>query len=940
MTMHLRFDAHQSYQLDAIAAVVELFAGQRRIENDLQLVVGQTGLAAVPNRLELDDEALLANLQRVQRTYLGRGPDDDAYQADDALALIEHPLDNGSERRARFANFSIEMETGTGKTYVYVRTALELHQRYGMSKFIVVVPSIAIREGVLKTLEMTRDHLRGLYGNLPYRYYAYDSGRLSQVRHFALSNCVEIMVMTLAAFNSDANLIRRSSDHLQGETPLHLVQAARPILILDEPQNMESEKSVAALASLDPLLALRYSATHRVPYNIVYRLTPWEAYRRRLVKRIEVAAVAREEATQQPYILLESIRARKQTLTARLRLHVLQRGGTVTEKTVTVRPGDDLSVKTSRALYDGYTVQEINAAGGYLLFSNGVELAQGEAIGADKEALFEAQIRYTVQEHLRKQERLRERGIKVLSLFFIDRVANYAPADGLIRRLFEQAFDEEKMGYAAWRDLSADQVQAAYFAQHRTREGKVLLQDSKTGEAQRDQDTYDLIMKDKERLLSFEEPVAFVFSHSALREGWDSPNVFQVCTLNQSLSDIKKRQEIGRGVRLAVDQTGERVHDESLNILTVVANESYEQFVAGLQDELAFEYRGEIEARYGRPLDELSPEERRQVEAEYGRGLLPPLPANARQRTTVRLRKAYTLRPEFQELWQRVMRRTRYHVHIDTPRLVDAVCRRLAEVEIGRPRITVTKAQVGVDDDNLFAALSISGAQTMADLAGRYPLPNMVDLLSERMQHTQPSMRLTRGTLLAIIGGAPAPIQEAMLANPEGYAREAVRIIKACLAEQLVDGIEYVAVDKWYCMTQLEETFEAWSEHLVPSRRFDGRDGAGLYDQVLIDSEQERRFVEGLELRRDVRLYIKLPAWFTVPTPIGNYNPDWAIVLQDPDAKGQGEPLLYLVRETKSTLVLDDLRPDEARKIACGKRHFGDALKVDFKVARTMDEVP
>lgn len=934
MAMRLQFDANQDFQLEAIEAVAGLFAGQARVETELSLGGGVATLAAVANRLDLGEEELLANLQAVQRRN-GITPDEE-------LLCLEGGIEgeDGAES-ARFYNFSVAMETGTGKTYVYLRSALELYRRYGLRKFIVVVPSVAIREGVLKTLQITRAHLQELYDNVPYRYYAYDSANISQVRQFALSDGVEIMVMTIAAFNKAANVIYQSTDRLQGETPVRLVQAARPVLILDEPQNMESEVSIAALAALRPLLALRYSATHRHPYNVVYRLTPWEAYRQGLVKRIEVASVVREDDAIQPYLRLESIATRKRTITARLTVHALLKNGTIGARAVTVRPGDSLAAKTRRQEYAGYEIDEINPAGRFVRLANGSELAVGGEIGAARADIFEAQVRYTVAEHLRKQARLGDQGIKVLSLFFIDRVDNYAPADGLIRTLFNQAFDELKQGYPEWRERDADAVQAAYFAQRRTRRGEVILEDSVTGEAEKDREVYDLIMKDKERLLSLDEPVAFIFSHSALREGWDNPNVFQICTLNQTVSEVKKRQEVGRGVRLAVDQTGVRLRDERVNILTVVANESYEGFVAQLQSEIAFEYREEIEARYGKPLDSLTAAERAEVEREYGRDILPPKPANARRRGVSRLRKAYTLRPEFKELWARIRRKTRYRVRIDSERLIRAVVAELEWAEIRPPRVTVAKARVAIGRDGALAAMLMSGAKTMVDLAGRYPLPNLLEVMADLMQHTSPPVRLTRRTLLAIIQRAPAAAQQAMLDNPTEFATTVVRIIKAKLADQLVDGIQYEKIDECYEMTQFACELESWEEYLVPSRRPDGEEGSSLYDAVPVDSEVERRFVEGLERRDDVKLYIKLPDWFVVPTPIGEYRPDWAIVLEPRDAHGRpvGKERLYLVRETKASTRADDLRPDELRKIECGQRHFGEALGVDYRVVKSAQEL-
>jgi type III restriction enzyme len=745
---------------------------------------------------------------------------------------------------------------------------------------------------------------------------------------------VEIMVMTLAAFNKASNVIHQTTDRLQGETPVHLVQAARPILILDEPQNMESEKSIAALAMLNPLLALRYSATHRNPYNVVYRLTPYDAYRQGLVKRIEVASVVTDDRAQ-PYLRLDDVQTKKRTLTARLAVHKLMKDGTVKERMITVRPGDSLQKKTGRTDYAAYDVDEISLDGGFVRFANNEEIALGQELGADKEAIFETQIRYTIQEHLLKQQRLRDAGLKVLSLLFIDRVDNYAPQEGsgIIRQLFDQAFEDIRGGFPAWRDRSADEIQAAYIAQRRTRGGQIVFEDSKTGEAERDRQTYDLIMKDKERLLSLDEPVAFIFSHSALREGWDNPNVFQICTLNQTASEMKKRQEVGRGVRLAVNQVGERVQDERVNVLTVVANESYERFVSQLQSEIAEEYREIIQARYGKPLEQLTDEERREIEGEYGEGILPPKPANARKRRAARLHKAYTLKPEFQALWEKIKHKTRYAVNIDSEKLIQDVVAALEREEIGPPRMAIVKARVQVGAKSAFEALQMSAARSILDLSGRYPLPNLVEIMTDLMAHTTPPMRLTRRTLLEIIKRAPNP--QAVVDNPHEFATVAVGIIKAKLADQLVDGIQYEKINEWYEMTQFEGEIPGWEDYMVPADK-------SVYDQVICDSGIERRFVEELEARDDVKLYVKLPSWFTVSTPIGEYNPDWAVVIERENGAGEptGERMLYLVSETKSTTDLDELRPDESRKIRCGERHFQEALGVDYKVVTSASELP
>lgn len=897
--MEFSFDRNQEHQLTAIESVVNLFHGQPRVGVDLIFDLTAGLAACVPNRLDLSDEQLLENLRDVQAA--------NGLAADDVLQVIEEQIETAEgDRAARFFNFSVEMETGTGKTYAYIRTALELYRRYGFRKFIVVVPSLAIREGVLKDLAVTAPHFRELYGNLPYRYYAYNSENLSQVRQFALSDSVELMVMTIDAFNRASNVIRQSTDRLQGETPIHMIQACRPVLILDEPQNMESELRIRALAGLRPLLALRYSATHRNPYNVVYRLTPYDAYQQGLVKRIEVASVVTRDDVNQPFVRLDRIDVRGRRITARVAVHKLMRGGAIREGVVTVKPGDSLADKTRRPEYEGFDVDEINPGGDFLRLASGLELRVGESSGAEKDAIFEAQIRYTIEEHFRKQRKLRPHGIKVLSLFFIDRVANYATEDGLIRSLFNRAYEEQRQAFPEWEEVPADRVQAAYFAEQRRRGGRVDLLDSVSGEAAQDQAAYDLIMRDKERLLGFDEPVSFIFSHTALREGWDNPNVFQICTLNQTTSEMKKRQEVGRGVRLARDQDGNRVHDERLNVLTVVANESYERYVAQLQAE---------------------------TEQEYGKAGVAPKPPNARERGVARLRKAHTLSPEFKGLWAQISRRTKYAVTIDTEKLLEDVLPSVDAIKVRTPRVAVTKAQVQVGSGDVFEALQVSAAKTVASLVGRYPLPNLVEIMANLMEATSPPVRLTRRTLLELF--LRTSNKTAALENPHQFATEVVRAIKEHLPDHLVDGIRYEKIDDWYEMTQLHVEVESWKQYMIPTEH-------SVYDFVVFDSQVEKDFVEGLERRDDVKLYLKLPNWFTVPTPIGLYNPDWAIVMEDRDEHGRptGRPLLYLVRETKDENFRKNPRPSERRKIACAQRHFGDTLKVDYAVVSTAGDLP
>jgi type III restriction enzyme len=909
--VRFQFDGNQAYQLRAIEAVADLFRGQPRLTIDFSTFQFGELFSPLANRIDLDEAQLLTNLHAVQQQ--------NALPLDTKLEFIEETIRTAKgEETARFPNFSVEMETGTGKTYVYLRTALELYRRYGLRKFIVVVPSVAVREGVLKSLKITQDHLRALYDNVPYRFTVYDSKSIGKVRQFVQSDCVELLVMTIDSFNKDDNVIRQSTDRLQGATPIYLVQAARPVLILDEPQNMESEGRIKALASLHPLFALRYSATHRNPYNLVYRLTPFEAYRQALVKKIEVASVVKEDDYNQVFLRLEEVRTAKTTVQAKIAVHQRMANGTIKEKAYLFNPGDCLQDKAGRPEYATFLIDEISAADQTVRFKNGVEITACQTQGADQAALFKEQIRYTIEEHFRKQKKLKPAGIKVLSLFFIDRVENYAgdttpeqraaSADGLypgiIRELFDEAFEELKHKYPDFVDEKPERVRRAYFAQKNRRGGGVEPLDSKTGQSAEDRAAYNLIMKDKERLLSFREPVAFIFSHSALREGWDNPNVCQICTLNQTVSEVKKRQEVGRGMRLVVNQQGLRVLEDKQNVLTVIANESYELFVTTLQAEM---------------------------EDAFGKEGAAPRPVNARQKRVARRKPLEQLPAEFAELWERIKHKTRYQVTIDTDTLITDVVAALDKLKIDPPRIVAAKAVVesAAGEDRLEAKLV--GHGILATLVGRYALPNLVEMLEDLIAHITPPIKLTRRTLAAII--ARTRNRQAALDNPQEFASQAARIIREKAIQQLVDGIQYEKDGKWYEMSDWVEEEETVSDRLIPVDN-------SIYDHVVVQSDTERKFIEKLKRRNDVRLFVKLPAWFKVATPVGHYNPDWALVMEQVDAHGDAGPLLYLVRETKSTTVEVELRGTENQKIHCGERHFSGALGVDYKVVTSAEDLP
>jgi type III restriction enzyme len=866
--MKLHFDPDLEYQQQAIEAVVRLFEGAPRQESGLQLL---SAGGVVGNRLALSPEALLANIQAVQR---------DPALHNGSRPPVTESLDS--------LDFSVEMETGTGKTYVYLRTLLELHRAYGLRKFIVVVPSVAIREGVLKTLDITRDHFSRLYGNLPTRFYQYDSGNLARVRQFATSNDVEIMVMTLDSFNKDVNIFNRPVDRMMGQRPLDLVQAARPVLVLDEPQNMESEIARAALARLDPLFKLRYSASHRELYNLVYRLTPVDAYNLRLVKQIEVASVVEDHDANRAYVECLSVDAKKTVISARLRLYVRQKAGPV-PKVRTVRVGDDLQQVTDLDAYEGYVVESLDAGWGEITFANGVTVTTNEALGPDHELIARVQIAHTVEEHMRRAHRLRRKGIKVLSLFFIDEVANYTRSEGYIRRAFEAEFGRLKALDMPWahpyRDVDAAAVQGSYFSEYKTE-----------SYMESDEDAYDLIMRDKERLLSLTEPVEFIFSHSALREGWDNPNIFQICTLHRTLSTIRKRQEIGRGMRLAVNQDGRRVFDDQVNRLTVVANESYREYVDRLQKEYV---------------------------EEVGTGQAPPKPRDARKRCTVRLKKGFELDPErweeFQELWARIACRTRYRIKLDVEALVEACARVVAPIAVEPVKIRTERGRVDrIREAGAFETTLLG--QRAVEVGIRHEVPHVTDVLAGETN-------LTRRTLRHILERAGN--LEQVFHNPAEYLQRAGEAINRAKRRFLVDGVQYVEVQDIYEMSLLED-LQGDEDHLVPIEK-------SVYSHVLYDSDVERDFALTLEKMDEVKLFLKLPDWFVVDTPIGEYNPDWAIVFHVQDEFGELREKLYLVRETKGSMDPDERRGTENMRIACARKHFA-FLDVDYDDVTTGEE--
>lgn len=872
--MKIQFDSSQQYQLDGIQAVVDLFDGQPLAQGEYEIrfdavrgdVLSDLG---VGNSLVLDPTTLLANVQKIQER--------------NEVKPISQTLDG--------MHFSIEMETGTGKTYVYLRTIYELNRIYGFKKFIIVVPSVAIREGVLKNIELTSEHFRAIYGNLPFDYWVYDSKQVSRLRGFANSNQLQILIINIDAFNKpENNVIHKENDRLSGRKPLDFLQATYPVVVVDEPQNMESEPAKAAIASLNPLCTLRYSATHRFAYNLLYRLDPVKAYDLKLVKRIEVDSVLEEADFNQPFIEVKSITATAAKITAKLIIDVDTPKGPRRKSIAVSKNGTDLFDKSNeRAGYRGYIVDHIDAASGYVAFSNGITLYQGQTQGGRTDDVMKAQIEETVKEHFEKelkiQRTLRDgQRMKVLSLFFIDRVANYVDNDGKIRKWFIEAYQVTalKSQYKELKPLPVDQVHNGYFAQT-----KGQAKDT-SGTTKADDEAYELIMRDKERLLSRDEPLRFIFSHSALREGWDNPNVFQICTLNETKSEIKKRQEIGRGLRLPVLETGLRCFDPSVNRLTVVANEMYEEFARKLQTEIEEECGVEFKDRI----------------------------ANKRERRKAQLVPGWRLNPDFHALWEKIKHKTRYSVAYSTGELIakaaDAISK---QPNIEAPKIMTVKSGINITEDGLTGTL-LSARENEVE----YKLSGLPDILSYLQRETE----LTRSTLAEIL------IQSGRLAdftvNPQQFMDYAVRFIRHTLHKTIIDGIKYEKIgDTVYEMLLFEEhEIESYLDRMLDVDKC-------IYDCVEVSSGPEREFAKAMSSRSEIKLFIKLPAWFKVETPIGTYNPDWAIVKQE-DKK------VYLVRETKSTKDQLKLRGSEWDKLQCGKAHF-DSLGVDFKHVTSPAEV-
>ncbi|WP_316213950.1 DEAD/DEAH box helicase family protein [Bradyrhizobium sp. SZCCHNR2032] len=992
--MKIQFDANQQFQLDAVASIADLFDGQPqgapefsviKTIQDTELFAGQErSELGLGNRLLLDDAKLQANTRLVQSR--------NEIEVSDGKTGLEgwEVFDPTSNAPRICPHFSVEMETGTGKTYVYLRTVFELSRRYGFKKFIIVVPSVAIREGVLKNIDITSDHFRALYDNAPFQHFVYDARRVNKLRQFATGNTLQILIINIDAFRKNftgteaeqkSNVIYKESDKLSGRQPIEFVQAARPIVIIDEPQSVDStEKAQEAIKALNPLCTLRYSATHKNPYNLVYRLDPVRAFELRLVKQIVVASAATTGGANNAFIRVESIDY-KPSIKAKVRIHV-QGGDGPKERSVTLKNGDDLFVRSNeRAAYaQNYSVAEINAEpdAEFIRFANGLILRIGQEVGGMRDDVWRVQIRHTVKKHLDKELQLHNRGIKVLSLFFIDRVASYRDYDtsgNPIKGKFAEWFEEElkallkqpQYNVLEWTKQPLEKLHNGYFAQDK----KGVFKDTK-GDTQADDDVYNLIMRDKEQLLSIEEPLRFIFSHSALREGWDNPNVFQICTLNETKSAMKKRQEIGRGLRLPVDQDGKRVFDETINKLYVMANESYEDFARALQTEyeedcgvafgkvpltalaritravdgeevligkdaaeairqtLVAQKMLETDGRLGKAFDPKAMDFKLTLPPEYAdlEASVVDLLAGYQIERHIRkdtdekpnkLRKEVTLTDDFKQLWDRIKPKTAYRIEFETDTLVARAVAAIKKMEkVEAPKIKVIAGRVEIRKGGV-AAEAVSAADEQSSNLGH----GVPDILAYLQNETE----LTRSTLVRILKDSRRLGD--FLVNPQRFMDQVALILKYELHRLLVDGIKYDRIggtgpdSEWeMVLFKNEELVNVLTALQVKK---------SIYNYVVYDSEVEREFAQKLDQREDIRLFVKLPDWFKVETPVGTYNPDWAIV------KHQDETI-YLVRETKGTKDFLKLRTTEADKVRCGQRHF-EALGVPFAVVTSTDDV-
>lgn len=1001
--MKIKFDSALSYQQDALEAIVDVFQGQEKCESNFtvyspKFLEKQGNLAfnemGYGNRMTLNEGKLLENIQTIQ------------------LANGLKPSDRSDIDR-NLLDFTIEMETGTGKTYVYLRTIMELYKRYGYTKHIIVVPSIPIKEGVYKSLEITQEHFRQLYDNLNYNFFIYDSSKLNEVRDFATNDGLEIMVINIDAFSksfkdpkdakSKANIIHRYNDKL-GYKPLDLIKNANPVVFIDEPQStMGTPIRKKAIKGLNPLAMLRYSATHKEKVNTMYKLDAVDAYDKKLVKQIEIASVQTQGANSQAYIRLLDVKNKQGALQAQIEIDAFQKGSIKRIKKW-VKQNQDLEQLADRLEYEGYIVKDIYGAEGneYIDFTSKDDIIRkGQAIGAlDETQVKTSMIAKTIEEHLDKELMLNPKGIKVLSLFFIDSVANYRiydeegnPTNGKYAEIFEEQYNKiiRKPKYASLfgeikdAEHDASLVHNGYFSidkksKSSNKKDKYEYFKDTSGSVKADEDTYALIMKDKEKLLSFDSKLRFIFSHSALKEGWDNPNVFQICTLKDAgNSDIRRRQEIGRGLRLCVNQQGERVYGHEVNVLTVMASESYTEFVNNLQKEIETEtgikfgvledhsFSNVVVSIHGEEIVYLGQAKSKElfdhmkaqgyinhkgkiqdllrIHLKEDKVVLPeeinenPFVLkqvltnikevagkleikNQEDKQVVKVKKQVLESPEFKELWEKVKYKTTFSVQFDSDALIkDCINALDYQLQVSRGKLIYTKASIGiniggveVDDKNVKTSTSVLDQEVKS-------LPDIIGYLQNETQ-------LTRKTIVAILTGTNR--LGYFKINPQKFIEGCINIINEQMRLHIIDGIQYKKLgDNEFYSQELfenEELFGYLKNNLKESEK-------SPYDHVVYDSNIESTLVSKFEESDNIPVYTKLPAWFKIDTPLGTYNPDWAILWKD-----DKEEKLFFVVESKGSTGLFDLRPKEQAKIDCGKKHFK-ALGSEMIVAASMDDI-
>ncbi len=1033
--MKLKFKV-QSYQTNAVDAVVDCFAGQPMSDGlRYRIDPGKVAQASAFDEgfknedIRLPDGVLLTNIQEVQKRQnlpISKSLDDFT-ETDRKGQTKANPK---SYKPGAKLNLDIEMETGTGKTYCYIKTIFEMNKRYGWSKFIVMVPSIAIREGVYKSFQITADHFTESYGKKT-RFFVYNSKRLHELESFSSDAGINVMIINTQAFaaaskknaSAEARRIYLELDDFQSRRPIDVISSNRPILILDEPQKMEGPATMESLPNFNPLMILRYSATHRTSHLKIHRLDALDAYNQKLVKKIAVRGIqTRGLAGTNAYLYLEGIEISKKAPVARIEMEVKLKSGEIKRQLKRLEFGRDLFVESGELdQYRGFSISQIDYNQDSVEFTNGTVLYAGEATGDVNESdIRRIQIRETIKSHLDKEKQLFAQGIKVLSLFFIDEVVKYRDYDrddtnGDYARDFEDEYNRLKEEYLSelaidnedyrkyLAGIEANATHKGYFSIDKKTSRLKDPAAKKTGEnagLSDDVDAYDLILKDKERLLSFAEPTRFIFSHSALREGWDNPNVFVMCMLKHSDNTISRRQEVGRGLRLSVDQHGERmdlpavVHN--INVLTVVASESYKDFVAGLQTEIAESlsarprkateefFTGKVLATDTGTI-EVTPQMAAKIEhylikndyVDYDKsitdayhtakeaGTLADLPDDLKPYTEQIVdlidsvfddsklpriddgRKPKTnplndnfSKKEFQALWSRINRRAVYRVDFDSDELIRKAIKALdSQLRVTPLQYTIhTGVQnAAMTDEQLQAGQTFGLQETRSEYEHSGPVASSVtyDLIGKIAENVQ----LTRKTVAKILVGIEAAIFSQFKMNPEHFIAEASRLIKEQKATAIIEQLCYDAVEDRYDadIFTAAQTGQDFS-------RATGKLKNHVYDYCITDSDVERRFVEDLDTSSEVVVYAKLPRGFLIPTPVGDYNPDWAISFNQGSVKH-----IYFVAETKGSMSSMKLREIERTKIECAHKFFAelndriDADKVKYDVvtdyAKLMDLV-